>query len=393
MKPLFTLLILLISGREILAQNLVPDSGNVGIGTLTPAGNLDVYNAYYTHGYKFMDIRMSNPSVGFLNPIALALRQGKKLLMDEEFALGMNGIIVYDNAHSGKVTITRTDTISDLPNNSGYGLEIRHNGTGESPGYGGFVQTVFSAMNKTLIQIFRAKLPAGYEFIYNNNSMGTGGGNYWLSSSKGTGRWEWYIRVMQCGNGGSFSTTGHMHVTGSPAPTAAAPLIWYMASCTTFDATNLNGYSGDHILNQTAVAQTASLRIAGKGIFGDKVLIGKATQTNADYKLDVNGNVRANKVVVNTTGADFVFDSTYHLPSLKEVKHYIEMNGHLPDVRSAKTMRNEGVDLGQNQMKLLQKIEELTLYMIAQDKKISEQQKLIRQLSARLNAPKEVINR
>jgi hypothetical protein len=48
------------------------------------------------------------------------------------------------------------------------------------------------------------------------------------------------------------------------------------------------------------------------------VLIGKTSQTNLAYKLDVNGNIRANKIVVNTTGADFVFDPGYHLLPLHE---------------------------------------------------------------------------
>ncbi|GAA4316429.1 hypothetical protein [Compostibacter hankyongensis] len=375
MKKLLLLLILAMTVRFVSAQNIVPDSGNVGIGTLIPAGNLDVYNAYYTHGYKFMDNKMSNASVGFLNPIALALRQGKQLFLDEEFTLGTNGVTIYDNAHSGKVTITRTNAISDLPNNSGYGLEIRHNGSEGSPGFGGFVQTVSSAKNKTLIQIFRAKLPAGYEFFYNTNTTGTGGTSYWLSNTKGTGRWEWYVRVMQCGNGGTFSTTGHVHIDGSPAPTSTAPLVWYMASCTTFDVTDVNGYTGNQILNQTATDQTAAFRITGRGIFGGNVLIGKTSQTNTDYKLDVNGNVRANKVVVNTTGADFVFDSAYHLLSLKEVEDYIGRHGHLPELAPARTMQKEGLNVGDNQVKLLQKIEELTLYVIQQNKRIDSLEK------------------
>ncbi|GAA4316424.1 hypothetical protein [Compostibacter hankyongensis] len=104
------------------------------------------------------------------------------------------------------------------------------------------------------------------------------------------------------------------------------------------------------------------------------VLIGKTSQTNTSYKLDVNGNVRANKVVVNTTGADFVFDSAYHLPELSKVEDYIQKHRHLPDITPAYKMQAEGLDLGDNQVKLLQKIEELTLYTIDQDKRLSVQQ-------------------
>lgn len=59
------------------------------------------------------------------------------------------------------------------------------------------------------------------------------------------------------------------------------------------------------------------------------ILIGKTSQTNVGYKLDVNSNARANEIVVNTTGADFVFNDKYTLPKLAEVKSYIDQNHHL----------------------------------------------------------------
>lgn len=105
------------------------------------------------------------------------------------------------------------------------------------------------------------------------------------------------------------------------------------------------------------------------------VLIGKTAQANANYLLDVNGNVRANSLVINTTGADFVFDSKYKLPPLSTVKQYIRSNHHLPGIASAKDMQLNGLDLGEGETKLLQKVEELTLYLIEKDKQILNQQK------------------
>jgi hypothetical protein len=94
------------------------------------------------------------------------------------------------------------------------------------------------------------------------------------------------------------------------------------------------------------------------------VLIGKTTQTNTNYKLDVAGKVRANEVTVNTTGADFVFEKNYKLLSLPEVENYITQHKHLPDISPATEMQNNGVSVGEMQAKLLQKVEELTLYLI-----------------------------
>ncbi len=94
------------------------------------------------------------------------------------------------------------------------------------------------------------------------------------------------------------------------------------------------------------------------------VLINKATQTNTAYKLDVAGIIRGDKVVVNSTGADFVFDSTYQLPSLRIVEAFIKKNHHLPGIDSAGLMQKNGLDIGDNQTLLLQKVEELTLYLL-----------------------------
>jgi len=102
------------------------------------------------------------------------------------------------------------------------------------------------------------------------------------------------------------------------------------------------------------------------------LLIGKTSQTNDAYKLDVSGSIRANEVVVNTTGADFVFENNYQLPSLSSVEAYIKANKHLPSVASASDMQQNGVGVSELQTSLLQKVEELTLYIIELEKRINE---------------------
>lgn len=102
------------------------------------------------------------------------------------------------------------------------------------------------------------------------------------------------------------------------------------------------------------------------------VLIGKTTQSNSNYRLDVVGKIRADEIIVNTTGADFVFEPTYKLRSLAELEAFIKANKHLPDIAPAREMQENGVSAGEMQSKLLQKVEELTLYVIELEKKISE---------------------
>lgn len=97
-------------------------------------------------------------------------------------------------------------------------------------------------------------------------------------------------------------------------------------------------------------------------------------------KLSVNGDIFTKKVRVTPTGwCDYVFQSDFRLRPLTEVEQYIQQYHHLPEVPSAAEVKKEGIDLGDNQATLLKKIEELTLYVIEQNKKIEELQKLVLQ--------------
>jgi hypothetical protein len=99
--------------------------------------------------------------------------------------------------------------------------------------------------------------------------------------------------------------------------------------------------------------------------------VGIGTTTPGNYKLNVVGSVRANEVVVNTTGADYVFKDDYELKALEEVAEFIEKENHLPGIPSASEMQANGVGVSEIQSKLLSKIEELTLYLIEQNKQIA----------------------
>ena len=72
------------------------------------------------------------------------------------------------------------------------------------------------------------------------------------------------------------------------------------------------------------------------------------------------------------SGADFVFDKAYKLRPLSEVGSYIQQNHHLPEIPSADDMKQNGVNMSELQIQLLQKVEELTLYIIQQEQRISE---------------------
>ncbi len=88
--------------------------------------------------------------------------------------------------------------------------------------------------------------------------------------------------------------------------------------------------------------------------------------TTPDAKLAVNGTIHTKEVKVdlNVPGPDYVFEPTYDLKSLAEIETYIKENKHLPEVPSAKEMEVNGVQLGEMNMLLLKKVEELTLHLI-----------------------------
>ncbi len=116
------------------------------------------------------------------------------------------------------------------------------------------------------------------------------------------------------------------------------------------------------LLNGNNVAQ---MMIATNGNVGIGTL-------NPTYKLSVNGNVRSKEVVVETGWADYVFSEDYELPKLEDVEIFVMKNKHLPNIPSAKEIEEKGLHVGEVQKKMMEKIEELTLYVIELKKQIDD---------------------
>ena len=109
---------------------------------------------------------------------------------------------------------------------------------------------------------------------------------------------------------------------------------------------------------------------------GITVGIGVSIPVGSTYKVAIAGGIITEKVRVATNGspfwADFVFDKNYPLRSLVAVERFIKTNKHLPEIPSTAEVTKNGIDLAETQALLLQKIEELTLYVIKQDKEIKQ---------------------
>lgn len=110
--------------------------------------------------------------------------------------------------------------------------------------------------------------------------------------------------------------------------------------------------------------------------------VGIGTDNIGSLKLAVEGKIGARGVKVTVAAfPDYVFDSTYQLRPLAHLEQYINQNKHLPGIPSAKEVEKEGgVELGDMNVKLLEKIEELTLYMIDLKKENEQMKKEIKEI-------------
>ncbi len=118
--------------------------------------------------------------------------------------------------------------------------------------------------------------------------------------------------------------------------------------------------------------------------------VGIGTTTLASgYKLSVAGKVACEEVLVELSGSwpDYVFDEKYKLTSLEDLESEIKATRHLPGFPSAKDVEAHGIQLGDMQKRLVQKVEELTLYTIEQEKKINEMKVEIDQIREALQKP------
>ncbi len=144
--------------------------------------------------------------------------------------------------------------------------------------------------------------------------------------------------------------------------------------------TYMSSYYGLAFITETTSAARENIRMYINQV--GNVGIGTITPNN---KLDVNGTIHSKEVKVDITGwPDFVFEKhytgisslnpNYKLPTLASIEDYVIANHHLPEVPSATEVAEKGLKLGEMNGILLQKIEELTLYAIDQEKKLIDQE-------------------
>ena len=275
---------------------------NTNVVTNMNADLLDGLHLDSVRGYRVEHPAInSSLAVGNMPFNAFGMQHGTPLFIDPEFASGTNNVGVYNNLQNGNVTVTRIADNQASANSSGYILQIKVTGAAE-PWTGGFVQPIQSRANAVFMQIFRAKIPIGYNVNASSNPMGDNYSDVWITSTAGTGKWEWYARVVYCGASGSFSLGGYVSLKGANA-IAANPLYWYLSHCQTWDLSK-NNYGS--LRAKFADALSASRTLWGQSfngsnnVSGDMTGVGTITSTyyslhnisnNPYLKFNVGGNI------------------------------------------------------------------------------------------------------
>lgn len=178
----------------------------------------------------------------------------------------------------------------------------------------------------------------------------------------------------------AHAQTGNLTAVGIVINNGATPSIY-----TGTGTAELNRFL--LLLNSSGTSSTSGLKAGGilvadapgyanpgknDLIVKGKVAIGTATTTfTNNYTLGVNGKIGARDLQIEATSwSDYVFAEEYRLPPLQEVERYVREHKHLADVPSEQEVKEKGYSVGDMDVVLLKKVEELTLYIIEQQKQI-----------------------
>lgn len=283
------------------------------------------------------------------------------------------------NEISGGTTGTRFGTYNDVEGGSAqtsalYGSYNRLSGGTSGIRYGSYSTVAGgSSQSSTIYGMYAAANPgssqtgASYGGRFTVSSAGTNGTKYGIYSTS-------YSSSTQTFSNYGLYAFGGGHVSGSNDNYGIAAI-----GSTSGSGRNIAMYAN---MNSTASNRWAVYANNGNAYFDDDVRIGHEDDVPG-YSLSVNGKVICEelRVELDADWPDYVFAKDYHLKSLSEVEEHISEHKHLPGIPSAAKIKDQGgVDVGEMNRKLLEKVEELTLYLIEQNKEIQALKSTVKEL-------------
>ena len=354
---------LLLSAQQ---TNTFPASGKVGVGTTNPISTLHLYS---NNGGNVYNTFFDTNSINFETPTNGASYINKKDGGSIRFRMGASYNTIMTMNNNGNIGIGTTTPAYKLEVN-GTGRYTGNLLIGDPNGARTEINTstnhkVYAPTNKKTIDLDGNYQGGGYVGVYNKTNGAVGAQMAVNDDDK-----QNYINVKRYTEDGSHENglqltsillSGDSEpITGLHMPISNSVIV--IGSWIGYEKNK--GYG---LINKFKTKLENDLYVETGNV-------GIGT-TTPDSKLTVAGNIHAQeiKVTVNA-GADFVFNEDYNLPKLQEVEQFIKENKHLPEIASEKEMKDDGLLLAEMDIKLLQKIEELTLYTINQEKKIKSQE-------------------
>lgn len=221
-------------------------------------------------------------------------------------------------------------------------------------------------------------------------------GSGWGGEILPTGHHETLSFTTNLSYSGSGSPEGNMnYIKGSGSWASGGALLYLKSNSNT--SRGLYFYTAEESTGAgTAAVLTERFRIQHGGVASFlNTSVGIGT-TNPGAKLAVNGDIKTKEIVVTDSSEewpDYVFDPDYPLPGIDQVDEFIRREGHLPGIPSAEQIQESGQNLGEIQVLLLKKIEELTLYVISMKKDSAQQINIVNQQQESIKTLQDQLNR